>query len=97
MSQSLTNGDHMRVLIWQSYGRIRVMAAETPMHFFKIYERLKSEMRGWGEDEMLSIVFENMGKALNQKACEKLFQYAIAPHIGHHETFELFEFTTVED
>lgn len=87
----------MRVLVWTSYGNIRVIAAETPFHFVKIFGKLQSEMTGWGEDEALEKLGEQMRECHNQAQCEKLFARFVARHLDTHETFEAFEFTTVEN
>ena len=89
----------MRVLVWQSYGMVRVYMADTPIQFFKIHERLKDAMKGWGksEEDELKQLYDRMGASTNQIRCENLFKKFVAPHIGTHETFETFEFLDVED
>ncbi len=87
----------MRVLTWQSYGNVRVMAADTPMHFMKIFERLKLELQGWGEEKALGELFEAMGRSKTPQICERHFMGFVSRHLRTHETFEVFEFNTVED
>lgn len=87
----------MRVLVWQRYGNPHVMAADTPLHFFKIHEKLKFEMQGWGEDAALAELFELMGKARTATICERHFNGFVRNHLRSHETFETFEFTELEN
>jgi hypothetical protein len=87
----------MQVLVWQSHGNVRVLAAETPFHFVKIFGKLQSEMAGWGEDEALAKLDEQMRKCQTQNECEKLFTRFIVRHLDTHETFETFEFMSVEN
>jgi hypothetical protein len=87
----------MRVLVWESYGNVHVFAADTPMHFFKIHERLVRAMEGWGEDQGLKDLFERMGTVKSQKQCEREFQGFVSRHVRTHETFETFEFTELEN
>lgn len=72
------------------------MAADTPTHFFKIHERLKFELQGWGEEQALGELFEAMGRSLDAKRCERHFIGFAGRHLHSHETFETFEFCDVE-
>lgn len=84
----------MRVLVWKSYGAVKVFQAETPLQFFKIYEDLKIRMTGWREDAALKKLFKNMGIVTSSLGCELLFTNFVKPHLNTHELFETFEFTT---
>jgi len=85
----------MNVLAWQSFGSTKVYAADTPLHYFKIFDEVKASMKGWGEDEALANLFEAMGKCKDEKSCRRLFLMFVRPHLHSHETFETFDFTEV--
>ena len=86
----------MRVLVWQSWGSIGVFKAETPPEFTKIIKRLGAEMGGWGEDEALATLEDQLGRANSQKQGEAAIVEFVAPHLGTHETFEFFQFQNIE-
>jgi hypothetical protein len=87
----------MNILVWQQYGNVKAYAAETPAHFIKIFDELRAVMSGWGEDEKLDELYEAMGKSTSLKVCQRHFMGFVYNHLRTHESFEVFEFTTVEN
>ncbi len=87
----------MRVLVWQIFGNVHVFAAETPMHFFKLHAELVKWTEGWGEEAVLEKLFNDMGRCTTQLQCERLFMAYARHHVGTHETFEVFEFSYLEN
>ena len=87
----------MNVLAWTSYGSVRVMAAETPLHFEKIRQAIVDATVAWGIDDELEALRETLGVCPNVEAAMRAMRNFVHPHLRQHETFEEFDFTTVED
>lgn len=87
----------MRVLAWTSCGQVRVMAAETPLHFEKIRQAIVDATSAWGIDVELQALREDLGTCLSAGDAQRELMKFMRRHLRTHETFEEFDFTTVED
>jgi hypothetical protein len=87
----------MNVLAWTSYGAVRVMAAETPLHFEKIRQAIVDATEEWGIEDELHILHEGLGTCLSAGDARREMLRFIKPHLHNHETFEGFDFAIVED
>ena len=80
----------MKVLVWKSYGDIKVYAAETSTQLIAIIETMVECVNGWGLDEKCKIVREHIAKHPDDiKELIEAFntiRTAVAP--GEHEQFE---------
>ena len=87
----------MNVLAWTNYGSVRVMAAETPLHFEKIRQAIVDATDAWGIESELEALREALGTCLSFGDAMREMRKFVKPHLRQHETFEDFDFTTVED
>lgn len=95
----LTPSPRVTVLVWQSYGTVRVHPASTVGNLTAILAEISNVIGGWGLDEELEqlatavrvfVERSNIPRARNELAsfCRK--------H-SDHESFEAFEFTNIEE
>ncbi len=85
----------MNVLVWQSYGNINVIVAETVPQVQYILTRVGAAMTGWGNDEELLSLVDSLNKMTPAQARRNADN--IVNRLGRgHEAFETFEFTEVE-
>lgn len=80
----------MKVLIWKSYGDIKVYAAETPAQMIGIIKTMVDCVDGWDLDTECELVKERIEKHPdNIKALLEAYSImrdAVCP--GSHESFE---------
>ena len=80
----------MRVLVWKSYGDIKVYAAETPTQMIDIIDTMIACVDGWDLDKSIKLVRGHIAKyPENMVELRKAFntmRNAVCP--GSHESFE---------
>lgn len=83
------------VLVWQQYGSVDVFAADTIPQLQFIVTRVGVAATGWGIDKQLTDLIElivNMTPA----AARRNVSSTVMQLCRGHESFEVFEFTTVQ-
>ncbi len=86
----------MNVLVWKNYGTVDVFAAETIPQLQFIVERVGISATGWGIDKELTDLIELIANAGPVPARRNIASTVMRLCRGH-ESFEIFEFTTVEN
>lgn len=89
----------MKVLVWQSYGDIKVYAAETPAQVTGIIETMIECVGGWDLDEKCDRVKAHIEKYPDDmKELTKAFNtMRNAVGVGSHESFEAIFITDVKE
>ena len=87
------------VLVWQSYGTTRVHPCETADHLTAIIAEISTIVADWGVDDsldaMTSAVKRFVEKGMFVRARNEITSFC-RQH-NDHETFEVFEFCTVQE
>ena len=80
----------MKVLVWKSYGDIKVYAAETPAQMVCIIETMIGCVDGWGLQDKCEQVEAHIAKypddIVELKKAYNTMRNAVSP--GSHESFE---------
>jgi len=80
----------MKILVWKSYGDIKVYAAETPAQMVGIIETMIECVDGWDLDKKCELVQEHIVKypddMVELKKAFNTMRNAVSP--GSHESFE---------
>lgn len=90
----------MKVLIWKSYGDIRVYDVDTSEKLAKTIEHLISCLSNWGLEEDIEIVRKKIADANGEyKVIARAFQWLVdAINPGYdNDVFEYLELTKLEE
>lgn len=87
------------VLVWQSYGNIRVCRAETIGDLTAILAEISNTVAGWGDDERLDETARFVKMFVEKQNLERARREIRSYCSRHtdHESFEAFEFTNIEE
>ena len=86
----------MKVVVWKSYGDIKVYAAETAEQLEGIVTTMIACIQGWGEEGTIKLVTDHIAKHKGDRAeIQRAFNTIKKVAGNDHETFEDIFLTTV--
>jgi hypothetical protein len=87
------------VLVWQSYGTVRVHPADTVGNLTTILAEISNTVGGWGLDQSLDNLASRVSYFVGKKNLERAQRELVAFCDQHndHESFEKFEFCKIEE
>jgi len=86
----------VRVLVWKSYGSIRVFNVDDDPQGLATFARLVQAINGWGLNDELDAMYLVMSMARTRQLGELALRAFVIQFCSDHEQFESFEFCTVE-
>jgi hypothetical protein len=88
-----------KVLVWQSYGTVRVHPADTVGNLTAILAEISNTIGGWGLDSDLDNLASRVTYFVEKRNLERAQRELTAFCFQHkdHESFEVFEFCNIEE
>jgi hypothetical protein len=87
------------VIVWQSYGTVRVHPADTVGDLTAILGKISNTIGGWGLDSELDNLASRVTYFVEKRNLERAQRELAAFCFQHknHESFETFEFCKIEE